>query len=266
MLRPASFAPPRGLGRAVALSVRREGTGPVYLLQPPSAAGDVVVVYLHGGSYTGEILFWHWRLVRYLTLAAPADVTVPIYPLAPWTTASATVPGVTGLLHRLLADPRPVVVMGDSAGAGLAVAAAQQLRDEHGVRPARLVLISPWLDVTGDDPAEAVIEPRDRMLALPGGREHGRFYAGDLDLRHPWVSPLFGDVAGLAPIDVFTGTHDMINPQAHRLVAACRAGGTPVRLHEEPGMQHDYPLLPLVRQGRRARAELARIVREAGAR
>jgi acetyl esterase/lipase len=88
---------------------------------------------------------------------------------------------------------------------------------------------------------------------VPGGRVLADLWRGDLDLLDPLVSPLAGDLAGLGPITLFSGTRDVLNPDAHLLVEKARAAGIELDFHEGVGDVHVYPLLP-IRSGRDARA------------
>lgn len=72
------------------------------------------------------------------------------------------------------------MLIGDAAGAGLALAAAQRLRDRTGAQPSRIVLISPWLDLTMSHPDQPAIEAADPFQARSGLLEAGRLYAGTL--------------------------------------------------------------------------------------
>ena len=82
-----------------------------------------------------------------------------------------------------------------------------------------------------------------------------RWYAGDLSPADPKISPLFGNMAGLPPMAVFTGTHDLLNPDAHRLKARAAQQGVPVELYEYPGMFHVWLLAPIP-EARRAREQI----------
>jgi acetyl esterase/lipase len=262
-LRPEPFAPPRALLRRLSVSVERPVGWPVYELAPRGERPRRRLVHLHGGAYTGEIMGLHWTVLARLTTAVPARVTVPIYPLAPHATADRTVPEVADVVAAAIADAgaTDVVLSGDSAGGGLALAVAQHLRDTGRPQPARLVLVAPWLDVTMTHPRQAELERLDRMLARPGLAEAGRLYAGDLDVRDPRVSPLFGDLAGLAPATVVVGTHDLLHPDALAFAERARAAGVEVDLVEGVGQQHVYPFIPLVPEGRAALDAIAALVR-----
>jgi acetyl esterase/lipase len=202
-------------------------------------------VFLHGGAYFRELRSWHWWFVERLARETGLLVIVPVYPLAPIGTADIVVPSVVELVRDVLRYPgSPVLLAGDSAGAGMALAVAQELRRSHDRELAGLVLVSPWVDITCDDPGVAARALLDPWLQAPGLREAGVAYRGPLDPDHPWVSPIHGDLAGLPPMLVVSGTHDILNADAHRLVDEVTTVGGAVELVEEPGLLHDYPLHP----------------------
>lgn len=261
-LRPASWEP-TGLGRDIAVRLEKAAGWPVYHTAP-SAGPDAgnIVLFLHGGGYINEIVRAHWRFVSYMTREARVRCVVPIYPLAPHATAKDIVPGTGELLRKLLAEagPAKVTVVGNSAGAGLALAAAQWLRDGGHRQPDGLVLLSPGLDFSIRRPEQPALAARDPVNDIPGTIEMGRLYAGDLDVAHPYVSPLNGDMRGLAPMTVFSGTRDFLYPDSVALAAKARAAGVPVALHLRKDQPHNYAGLPTP-EGRQAREITLRVVR-----
>ncbi|MET9963978.1 alpha/beta hydrolase [Streptomyces sp. NPDC006326] len=264
--RPASHLPPRSLGRVAEVSRTFVGAWPVYDASPRGSEPAAQVLFVHGGGYINELVRPHWSMIRMLVTQARARVVVPAYILAPRGTADRTVPVAADLLSGLIESGRDgdggTVLLGDSAGAGLALAAAQRLRDRSGVQPSRIVLISPWIDVSMSHPDQAAIEAADPMLARPGLREAGRLYAGTLAADDPRVSPLHGSFAGLAPLTVFTGTRDVLSTDSRELLRRARADGVEVEFHEEAGLPHAYPLLP-VPEGRAARERIVELIRTA---
>ena len=182
-------------------------------------------------------------------------------------------PAVANLAATLIAEVGAdrVTIMGDSAGGGMALAVAMQLRDRGGKRSAdaaqpdaaqlaaaqpRTILISPWLDISGTDPQLAVIAPRDPWLAVPGSHAAGAVYRGELGEDDPMVSPINGDLEGLGRITMFSGTRDILNADAARLVARARTENIALDYHEAPEMIHVWPLLPIP-EARTARATIA---------
>ena len=260
--RPRPARPTRAQRRTLAVSWETRDGFEVYTLAPRAGARRGRVIYLHGGAYTSPITRIHWRFIARLVSATGLTVTVPLYPLTP-EHACAEIGAFALAVYRACAaaDPgAPIVLMGDSAGGGLALSLAMQVR-EAGTglaglpAPAGLVLIAPWLDVTTADPSQARIEPRDVMLMRPGVQTLGRWYAGALDPTDARVSPLYGTLRGLPPIALVCGSHDILVADARRLAARARAEEAPLAYHEEPGLMHVYPLLGLP-ESRRAEARI----------
>ncbi|MBU1588597.1 MAG: alpha/beta hydrolase [Actinobacteria bacterium] len=249
--KPASFEPPASLGAA-----RSEFAGwPVYTVTPPGFTRTVV--YLHGGCYVFEIDPVHWALIGKLAAEASVRVVVPIMPLAPIGVASAVLPQVADLVQTLDGE---VSIVGDSSGGGMALAVAMTLRDREAPPLHHLVLISPWLDISGTDPRLAEIAPRDPWLAVPGTHAAGGLYRDVLGEGDWRVSPIHGSLEGLGPITMFSGTRDILNADAHRFLPLAADAGVSVDFHEGPGMIHNYPILPMP-EGDAARAVIVAAVR-----
>jgi epsilon-lactone hydrolase len=236
----ASPAPPAWLRRGVRVA-RGEVAGVRCYRLSPRAEGGADVLYLHGGAYVGEVSVHHWRFLAHLVRASGATITVPIYTLAPNAVASATVAQAAGV-QRALAAP---VVMGDSAGAGLALAVTQAVRAQGREGPRQLVLLSPWVDATMTTPEITAVEPRDPLLGVQALALAGLLYAGRDGPAGPLASPINGDLAGLGHVTILIGTRDILLPDARRLRDGLRAAGTGVTYVEEPEMLHDWMLLPI---------------------
>ncbi|WP_454813213.1 alpha/beta hydrolase fold domain-containing protein [Labrys neptuniae] len=215
------------------------------------------LLYLHGGAYSFAISFLHWRFLDDLIRRAGCSVTVPFYPLAPENGHREALASVLAHYTDLCAHfaPERMVVMGDSAGGGLALALAQALVAAGHPQPGQIVLLSPWLDLTMNDPATLAHVPHDPVITPEAARAAARLYAGDLPLDDPGISPLYGEMRGLAPVTVMTGTADLLNPEAHRLAQRLERAGQPVELLEQAGMVHAWMLLPLP-EAERARGQI----------
>ena len=170
LLRPKSFNPPSKLDRNVDLSVRQVGGWRVYEVTPKRSAPTRRALYLHGGAYIHEIIPAMWSLVAETAAATSTRFTVPIYPLAPRGVAEHVVPAATDLAADIIGEAGAdhTALMGDSAGGGMALAVARQLRDRGLAAPYRTVLISPWLDVTLTAPDIPALAAKDPFLAPAG--------------------------------------------------------------------------------------------------
>ncbi|WP_051026966.1 alpha/beta hydrolase fold domain-containing protein [Nocardia higoensis] len=251
----ASPAPTARLRRRHLVTRSERGEFGVYTVTPRGRDPHCTVVYLHGGAYIGEITAHHWRFISRLADRG-ARVLVPIYGLAPQFSYRDAYPFVTRVYRDAADLPGPLTLMGDSSGGGLALGLAQTLRDlGAGVRqPDRLMLISPWLDLTIANPEVAGVD--DPWLVREGLLEAGRAWAAGDDPTDPRLSPLNGELAGLPAIDIHAGTRDLAYPDCELLRERAVAAGVPARLTVVDGGLHVTPLLP-VREGRTAAAEIA---------
>ncbi|SDW66417.1 Acetyl esterase/lipase [Amycolatopsis xylanica] len=261
--RPSMARPPRRIRRSCAIE-RREVRGfPCYTLRPRSGAGDGPhVFHLHGGGYVEQIEKHHWRHGAELVTRLGCTVTLPVYPLTPHHDHTATLPMVQEAYESLTAaePPHRRVISGDSAGGALALAIAQHLREHGRPQPERLLLYSPWLDVTLADPISVVLDEHDPMLGIDGLREAGRMYAEGADPHDPRISPLYADLEGLGPFSVFIGTRDLLLPDARRFAERAVAAGIDLDYHEYPGMFHNW-LMQRIPEGREAMNHIERILR-----
>lgn len=206
------------------------------------------VFYLHGGGYALEASPFHKEIQEGM-VAAGLKVSYFDYPLAPENTAEITLSRTLAAFTRLsfLYPDDCFFFFGDSAGGGLALSVAQQLRDLHQPhRPLKLALVSPWLDLTLQDPRVAALQAEDVLLERERLAEAGKNYAGDFSLEDPRVSPLFGDMQDLGELFVISGTADILHPDVLRLQErVAQTPGTHLRLESVPGMMHDFVVYPL---------------------
>jgi acetyl esterase/lipase len=248
--------PPASLFRQFAVDVRQAGDRRIFTVQPRDGAPvRAQILYLHGGGYVNPPAFLHWwfiaRLVKTLRLAC----TVPLYPLAPEHRCDEGIAFAADAYRRLVDEhgAKTIVVMGDSAGGGLALAILQQAT----AKPAGLILNAPWLDASVCDPSQIEIERGEWLLNRFILRTWGTWWAGPRDLQDSMVSPLFGDLTDLPPTLLFAGSADILVADARRLAAAA-----PDRVEyvEESGLMHVYPLIPFFPESRRAWREIERFV------
>ncbi|GIF13654.1 alpha/beta hydrolase [Actinoplanes teichomyceticus] len=239
-------APPRALTGRFDVTVSATQGFPVYRISHRAGDDRPVLVYLHGGAYTSEIVRQHWSLVGYLADRTGCDVHVPIYGLAPAHQGLAAREFVTRVVAGL---GRPCYLAGDSAGGGLALLAAQACPGQV----AGVTMLAPWLDLSMCNPAIAALEPYDPWLARPGLRPIADAWAGGLDLKDPRLSPIYGELSGLPPLQILVGTRDITLADCRALRDALPAT-VPLTYHEQPGALHVYPLLPVpeARAGREA--------------
>ncbi|WP_244420546.1 alpha/beta hydrolase [Rhizobium sp. SJZ105] len=134
-------------------------------------------------------------------------------------------------------SPDKVVILGRSAGGNLATAMLLRARDEGMPMPGRLVLLSPQVDLTESGDSFQTNQMIDLVLPRPL-RSNNLLYAGGADLSNPYLSPLFGDLAGLPPTFLQTGTRDLFLSNTVRMHRALRKAGVETELHVFEAMPH----------------------------
>lgn len=232
------------------VEIGTEGAGP----------GGRTFVYVHGGSYVLDIAAEHWKQIRRLVRTTGVTAVVPRYIARSPGGPGAIVPRMADMLADVLARSPRAVVVAESAGGGVALAACQALVARGEALPEHLVMMSPWLDLTLSDPQVEADARTDLALSRATLALSARAYCAGIDPTDPVASPLNGPMLGLPPTTVFVGGAELVASDSRRFAAAARREGVAVELVEEPGLQHVYPYFPLLPQAARARERIAHIV------
>lgn len=220
---------------------------PVHALIPNVQACARSILYLHGGSYLFTFTRQHWNFLARLAERTGSIIIAPDYPLAPSHTWAEAYRFLFDL-HAALGPVLPfenTMLMGDSAGGGLALGFAMALRDRALQLPASVVMLSPWLDVTLENPQIAEIQQSDPMLNADSLRKAGRAWAGHSNPRRPDISPIYGDARNLPPLSLFIGTCDILLADCRKFRNLCAARGIPLDYYEYEHMMHVWMLLPV---------------------
>lgn len=241
--RAGAARPPASLRARYAIEGRTVDGARVLVLHQKGSGIRQHVLYLHGGAFELDLLPQHWTIIGGLADRLDADLTIPLYPLAPendYRGTDALLDRVYGeLVERAGSDC--VAIAGDSAGGALALSLCQRLRDHKAKMPAALALFSPWADLTVSDPAQTELAKKDKLLSISRLRAAGKAWSGPLAPNDARVNPLFASMAGLPPTLILTGTDDVLNSDAHRLMTSARAVQANFTLSEYPRMFHVWP-------------------------
>ncbi|CAN5477855.1 N/A [soil metagenome] len=219
---------------------------PTHVIRPRGRRPRTTVYYLHGGGYVAPTDAAHVRYALRLARLLDAEVVIPDYPLAPehtWRDSHRAI--VEDLARRTAAQDR-VVVAGDSAGGGIALAVTQSLRDRRAHLPSHLVLLSPWVDLTTSTPETYELDAIDPWLFIGKLDLYADWWAGGAaDLGRPEVSPALGDLDGLPPTLMFCGTLDRRGPGGRLLADRAAASDWSLTYLEAADLIHVFPLLPV---------------------
>lgn len=214
----------------------------VWTLSPKKNKSDKVIFYFHGGAYVFNVYKQHWQLFDKLIELTEATIVVHDYPLVPQYTQKETFDFTNKVYQKLLVKYKSErkYFLGDSAGAGLALAFAQYLRNEERPLPEQIILSAPWLDVTLENPEVTTIDKDDKMLGKEGLRMAGKAYAGELDTKDYRVSPIYGDFTNLPKISIFIGSHDLFWADTKKLKANLDKANITINYFEYPKMFHNW--------------------------
>ena len=208
---------------------------------------DQTIFFLHGGGYNQRPTLFHFLFLDEIHKLTGAHIIFPLYPLAPNYTYDVAYRRVNAIYDetRILAKGHCVTLMGDSAGGGLSLGLYMQLAENNKLLPDKLVLIAPCLDVTMTNPEIKPIEKHDRMLGRVGLVEMGKRWAGKANLTDYRISPIYGDISLIDKLMLIVGNHDILFPDAEKLVKKLRELNKPVEFIIGEKMPHDYPLMPI---------------------
>lgn len=232
---------------------------------PPAPRSDGLIVYVHGGAYVAGSLQSHRPMAARIAHATGTTTVAVQYRLAPEHPFPAAIDDVVSVVRsmkRLGTPAHKLVVAGDSAGAGLAVAGLLALVEE-GIRPAGAVLLSGWFDLTLSGESLVTAADADPLLdptSLPGAVAA---YAGEA-VEDPLVSPALAPLSLLAelpPLLLMAGTADIVVDDSRLLARRAREAGVSVDLDVEPDLIHVWPFLDGVPEAEAAMVRIGEWVR-----
>jgi epsilon-lactone hydrolase len=215
-------------------------------LTPAEAASGRTILYFHGGGFLFGSSTSHRDLVARIAQAAQARAFVVDYRRGPESPFPAAVDDGHAALRGLVdagTAAADVVIMGDSAGGGLALAVVLASVAADGPRPCAAVGLSPWTDLALESPsvdANAATDPLCQRATLQFNADN---YLAGHDPRDPLASPVHGELTGFPPTYLQVSPIEALLDDTRRFAERARAAGVPVRIDEQPGMCHVHQIL-----------------------
>ncbi len=164
---------------------------------------------------------------------------------------------------RSLAPEQRWILSGDSAGAGLVLAAAMCLRDANAPLPGGLLLLSPWADLTLSGASIDALARHEPVFRRPGLELMAGRYAGTLPRDDARVSPIHGDFHGLPPMLIQVGGHEVLLDDARMVARKAEQAGVAVELQIYPEQVHVFQATPMLEAGTAAISAIADWARSA---
>jgi len=201
---------------------------------------ETVIIYFHGGAYMAEATKMHWDFIEKIIYNTGATIIMPDYPLAPRYNYKDVFNMVEPLYKEIIkeVDTKNLIVMGDSAGGGIALALLQKIGKEDIKMPSKTILISPWLDVRLMNPKIDKVQKRDTQLNKDILKLAGIAYAGIDGIDNYLVNPIDGDLSKIRNITILIGTDDILNPDTHILKSRAEKVNVNIEIIEYENAKH----------------------------
>jgi epsilon-lactone hydrolase len=223
------------------------------------------LLYLHGGGYFFCSPETHRSITVALATQAEARVFSLDYRLAPEHPFPAAIEDAVAAYRALVAEGIPaahIVIGGDSAGGGLALATLLSLRAAGDTLPAGAILFSPWTDLAGTGETLVSNDRSDVMFHGKGIIAAAANYLGTTPATDPLASPCYADLAGLPPLFVQASGAEVLLSDSTRLIDKAKAAGVSVESEIWPKLPHVWQIFsPFVPEARAALAKAADFLR-----
>lgn len=201
------------------------------------------LLWMHGGGYCVGAARTVRASAGQFAKASGVRVIAPNYRLAPEHPHPAALDDAVSVYQALLdqdQDPTQLLIGGDSAGGGLALALAVKLRDSGHPLPAGLVLFSPWVDLRNTHNSHQSRAAQDPWLTTAMLNNWASAYCGRTPTDSPTCSPLLADLSGLPPTLIQVGDREILLDDAVELDSKLRAQGVDSRLQVFADMWHIF--------------------------
>jgi acetyl esterase/lipase len=229
------------------------------------AARERCILYLHGGAYVAMSARTHRSLTSRLAAGSAACLFALDYRLAPEHPFPAAIEDALGAYRALIAGGTPasrIVVAGDSAGGGLALALLLAARDAGDPLPAAAVLFSPWTDLAATGRSIIDNDAADALFHGSWIAPEARHYLGDAPAWHPLASPVYADLAGLPPLLLQVSDGEVLLDDSRRVHDNAKLSGVDTTLQIWHGLPHGWQVFaPILPEGRAALRDAAAFIR-----
>jgi monoterpene epsilon-lactone hydrolase len=233
--------------------------------RPRNGKSAATMLYLHGGGYVGCSPQTH-RQVTGAFASSGFDVFAPAYRLAPEHPFPAALDDAFATYRALLAygvAPDHIVIAGDSAGGGLALALMLRCRERDVPRPVAAALFSPWTDLACTGTSIDRNARRCALLSRQSVVRGATTYLAGASPTNPLASPLYGDFTGLPRMLIHVGADEVLLDDSTRVAARAEAVDVLCTLKVWPVVPHGWQILPFLPEARASLAEAASFLHDA---
>ncbi len=227
---------------------------------------EYVILQLHGGGYVGAVRNAYYVFAGlYNEVSKGCSVLTPDYRVAPENPYPAALEDALAAYYWLLSQNYwgdQILLAGDSAGGGLAMALCMYLRDHNMPMPGGIIAMSPWTDLTASGESYETNYTKDPLFGnTRDSMIYNNEYPGDHSPTEPYISPLFGDFHNFPPMLIQVGSIEMLLSDSISVAEKAKKQGVKVRLSVYEGMFHVFQMAYMgIPESRKAWAEAGKFI------
>jgi epsilon-lactone hydrolase len=200
---------------------------------------DTCILYLHGGGFGLCSISSHYRFVKYLADATKAPIIFPEYSKIPHALYPTQLNECLAVYNLARKEFKNLILMGDSAGGNLAAAITQHFATNVSMLPNKVVMLSPWLDLSGTEIANNEVTS-DVVFRAEEVNHYASVYVGSHNAQEPGISPLYGKYPQAIPTLLLATQDELFFPM---IKSFCEKNNhSSIKLIERKGLLHVWPL------------------------
>ena len=226
---------------------------------------EKVILMIHGGGFKIELNDFYRKLAeKYSNTFFGATVINADYRKFPEHQLPSQMHDVVKIYLHLLDEGvsnSDIIVIGDSAGATLAMTFSLWLRDNKYPLPGHIVCFSLWADATSSGDSKIKNAYTDPFYGIA---KHKKIednlhllrripkYVLNVDRTDPYISPLFGSFEKFPKVTLICGTADLDESDSDRVYDKMKNANIDVELYKFEGMCHCFQLFSFLPESKNA--------------
>ncbi len=214
---------------------------------PAGCDDESVLLWNHAGGTVVFSMYSDRKVAGHLATAAGIRALALDFRRSPENRFPAQQDDVEAAYRWLLSQgyrPDRIAAGGHSVGGNFAVSLAIRLRDQGMPLPGAILSVSAWYDIELKNPTLKTHAQTDKVLSTASLSVFRESWLAGTGTKHndPRVNMLYADLAGLPPINIYFGAHEVLVGEIREFAERAKAAGVDASLHGVPGGQHLFLL------------------------
>ncbi|NLR91667.1 YqiA/YcfP family alpha/beta fold hydrolase [Flammeovirga agarivorans] len=213
-----------------------------------------LLIFIHGGAFISGPAQHHWDTIIEIAKRTNYKIWMCDYPKAPESQIDKISENIDTIYSSALEKHQAdrITIIGDSVGGTLVTALTQRLLIKKVALPNKLILVSPVMDASMSNPDIEHYEQKDPMLSKTGVLSAKKMCAGNIDLKEPMISPLYGTFEGFPKTLLFLAQNDIMYPDGKLAQLKMEKSHVNLKVFDGENMPHIWPFLPVMKEAKTA--------------